>query len=74
MYSKYPTLEQIENADRIQIARWYRFLPSPGLAALGQKNFVAECNFEAGLMHLINHRFEAMGGMNSELSKAIAWH
>ena len=73
MYEKYPTLEEIENADRIQIARWYRFLPSPGVSAVGQEDFIEVCNFEAGLMHRINFRFAAMGGMNHELSKAIAW-
>ncbi len=72
MYKQqYPTMDQIEEADRIQIARWYRFLPSPGMTAIGKENFLEVCNHEAGLMDRINERFAEFGGMNPELSKTI---
>ena len=29
----FPTLEEVENADKEQLARWYRFLPSGETAA-----------------------------------------
>ena len=70
---KYPTLDEIETADRIQIARWYRYLPSPGVNFLGKDNFNEMCNFQAMLMHRINARFVELGGMTSELSKIISW-
>ena len=69
----YPTMEQIENADRITICRWYRYLPSPGLEAIGedQEKFLKICNRESALMDKINERFEEMGGMTPEISKLI---
>jgi len=74
MYTqKYPTLKEIENADRIQICRWYRYLPSPGMAAVGKPDFIGICNREASLMDRINERFKELGGMTPEISKLIAW-
>ncbi len=70
---KYPTETEINNADRIQIARWYRYLPSPGVAYIGDESFIDHCHNEARLMDRINSRFEQLGGMTSELSKTIAW-
>ena len=70
---KYPTLNEIETADRITIARWYRYLPSPGVNHLGEDNFLDYCNYETSLMNRINERFEEYGGMNSEISKIIRW-
>ena len=72
MYN-YPTLEEINKADRIQIARWYRFLPMPGANHLGSDDFLEKCHEETYLMFKINDRFEALGGMTPELSKAISW-
>jgi len=68
---KYPNIKEIENADRVTIARWYRSLPSPGTNALGDDNFLEVCNYEAGLMDYINKRFMDMGGMTPEISKII---
>ena len=67
----YPTLTEIETADRIQIARWYRFLPSPGANHLSHKHFLDQCHREASLMDRINERFEELGGMTHEISKII---
>ena len=55
----FPTLEEVEKADREQLARWYRFLPS-GETASEQK-----------IMKRIAERFEKLGGMTAELSKKI---
>jgi len=68
---KYPTLEEIENADRVTIARWYRSLPFPGANHLGEDNFEDVCLKEAKLMEKINERFESMGGMTPEISKIV---
>lgn len=71
---KYPTVEEIENADRITISRWYRYLPSPGVNYIGESDFIIHCHEEAGLMDRINERFDAFGGMTSEISKIIGWN
>ena len=55
----FPTVEEVERADKEQLARWYRFLPS-GETAADQK-----------IMKLIAERFEKLGGMTAKLSKKI---
>ena len=55
----FPTLQEVEKADKEQLARWYRFLPS-GENAADQK-----------IMKRIAARFEKLGGMTAELSKKI---
>lgn len=55
----FPTLEEVEKADKEQLAYWYRFLPS-GETVADQK-----------IMKRIAQRFEELGGMTAELSKKI---
>ena len=55
----FPTIEEVERADKEQLARWYRFLPS-GETAADQK-----------IMKRIAKRFEKLGGMTAELSEKI---
>jgi hypothetical protein len=55
----FPTIEAVEKADKEQLARWYRFLPS-GDTAADQK-----------IMGRIAERFDKLGGMTRELSKKI---
>jgi len=55
----FPTLQEVEKADKVQLARSYRFLPS-GETAVSQK-----------IMKRIAERFEKLGGMTAELSKKI---
>ena len=55
----FPTVEEVEKANKEQLARWYRFLPS-GETAADQK-----------IMKRIAERFEKLGGMTAELSKKI---
>jgi hypothetical protein len=55
----FATVEEVEKADKEQLARWYRFLPS-GETAADQK-----------IMKRIAERFEKLGGMTVELSKKI---
>lgn len=78
---KYPTRAEVEAADRLQLARWWRFLPSPGENALpyrhyGQKSeadFDAAMDAEVAIMDRIARRFNEYGGMSPEISKAIGW-
>jgi hypothetical protein len=55
----FPTLEDVEKADKEQLARWYRLLPS-GESAADKK-----------IMKRIAKRFERLGGMTTALSKKI---
>ena len=55
----FPTLQEVEKADKEQLARWYRFVAS-GETAADQK-----------IMKRIAERFEKLGGMTTELSKKI---
>ncbi len=55
----FPTIQEVEKADKEQLARWYRFLPS-GETAADQK-----------IMTQIAERFDKLGGMTAELSKKI---
>ena len=55
----FPTSEEVERADREQLARWYRFLPS------------GETKADQKIMKRIAERFEKLGGMTPELNKKI---
>jgi hypothetical protein len=55
----FPTIKEVERANKEQLARWYRFLPS-GETAADQK-----------IMKRVAERFEKLGGMTAELSKRI---
>jgi hypothetical protein len=55
----FPTIEEVERADKEQLARWYRFLPS-GEATADQK-----------IMKRIADRFQKLAGMTAELIKKI---
>ena len=69
----YPSLEEVKNADKIKLAIWTRFLPSPGSIAIGKINFEVILNKECEIINLIHQRFSELGGMNSEISKQIGW-
>jgi hypothetical protein len=56
----FPTMVEVENADKEQLARWYRFLPASGEAAEQPK-----------VMKRLAERFKELGGMTPELSKKI---
>lgn len=55
----FPTIEEVERANKEQLARWYRFLPSGEAAA------------DLKIMKRIAERFEKLGGMTAELSRRI---
>lgn len=69
----YPTMTQVEEADYIQLAKWYRFLPSPGHASCSRETFVVDLEEEKKILDRIIDRFNEMGGMTPELSKLIGW-
>ena len=72
---RYPTMEEVEKADRLQLDRWYRFLRSPGACAIGQGSelFERTMNEQKEILDRIMVRFNELGGMNPEISKCIGW-
>jgi len=70
---EYPTMEEVEAADHLQICKWYRFLPSPGTIALGRAPEVHKTMVkkERLIMDAISNRFLQGGGMSPEISKKI---
>jgi len=70
---KYPTPEEVEGADRVQLARWSRYLNSPGAAAIGTLEFNERLEEEGKILERILERFEEAGGMTPEISKEIGW-
>jgi len=57
----FPSLSEVDQADRVQICRWYRFLPS-GMTEEEQK-----------IQDRIYERFRELGGFTPEISKLIGW-
>jgi hypothetical protein len=57
----FPTMEQVEMADREQLARWYRFLPS------------RDTHEQKKIRDRLAERFKKMGGMKPELSRKIGF-
>jgi hypothetical protein len=55
----FPTIEEVEKADKEQLARWYRFLPS------------GETRADQKIMRRIADRFDKLGGMTPELNRKI---
>lgn len=72
---KYPTLNEVESADRAQICRWLRFLLSPGMSTMGspQALFEVTTRAEARVMERIMVRSKDLGGMTPAISKEIVW-
>lgn len=58
---KYPTLEEVEKADRLQICKWHRFLP------------LARDDNELKITNRVFERFKELGGMTPQISKLIGW-
>lgn len=65
---KYPTVEEVQKATHMELCRWYRFLPSPGMSAPKYSEQ------EAKVMLLIADRLEGFGGFTPEISKALGWN
>ena len=57
----FPTMEQVEKANREQLARWYRFLPS-GYTRDQQK-----------VLDKVAARFKKLGGMTPAIEKKIGF-
>ena len=69
VHSKYPTMEEVEKAEKHRLAFWYRFLSSPGSLYIGENNFEEMLKEEHKILLRIIERFNALGGFTPELSK-----
>jgi len=54
-------MEQVDKADREQLARWYRFLPS------------GDTHEQRNIQHRLAERFQKLGGMTAELNRKIGF-
>jgi len=54
----FPTMEQVEKANKIKLARWYRFA-------------IATTSEQLKILRRVARRFRQMGGMTPQLSKKI---
>ena len=57
---KYPTMDEVEEADRVQLLQWTRLLPSPDDA-------------HRPILNRILVRQQAIGGITPEISKQVGW-
>lgn len=57
----FPTMEEAESANREQLCRWQRFLPS------------ATTEEQTAVQDRIWQRFKEIGGFTPELSKKVGW-
>jgi hypothetical protein len=69
----YPTLEEVESADRYAICKWWRFLKSPGERAIGRPEFEEVLQKEKVVMDRIAERYKELGGMTPAISKSLGW-
>jgi len=71
----YPTIDEVNSADRLQLGRWVRFVPSPGLGVVGKnmKEYRIVADAEKIVLDRILARFDELGGWDSLLSKEIGW-
>lgn len=58
---KYPTIEEVDNAARGQLAIWYRYLP------------IGRNEQELEIVKIITKRLNESGGWTPELSKRVGW-
>ena len=57
----YPTISEVDGSTIDQLARWYRFLPSPMNP------------LQVEIMDKITNVFHDLGGFTPELSKRTGW-
>jgi len=58
---KRPTIEEVDNASREQLAIWYRYLP------------IGKNEQELEIVNRVCERFNESGGWTPELSKRVGW-
>lgn len=78
----YPTLDEVNAADHMQICRWYRFCGSPASAIINRPGKWTETRQvqadeatarEVPIMNRIAERLKEFGGFTPKISKALGW-
>jgi len=70
----YPSLDRVEKASLYELCSWQRFLPSPGMSAIGAPaEFEAKLQQEAEVMRRIVERVKALGGFTPAISKSLGF-
>jgi hypothetical protein len=69
----FPTLKEVESAHRLQLGRWMRFLPSPGMDWINNEDFKEMMKYEVAVLLRVIERFDDFGGWDLKLSKEIGW-
>ena len=59
MYVPYPTMDEVNAADRYAVCRWWRFLKSP------------DTSEQVAIMDRIAFRYKELGGFTPEISKDL---
>lgn len=57
----WPSIEEVEQADREQVCRWWRFLPC------------ARTEKERKVIEAVSYAYDWHGGITPEISKKIGW-
>jgi hypothetical protein len=57
----FPPMEEVEKADKEQLAKWFRFLPS------------GNTKEQQRVQDRIGERFKQLGGMTPELSRKVGF-
>lgn len=68
---RYPSPQEIEKAELLQLARWSRFLPEPGSEHVGSPDHWEMSDFEDRLRQHINKRLYELGGITSEIEHKL---
>ena len=71
----YPTIEEVNNASRIQICTWYRHLQTPGdnLTYSDTEEYKNKVSDQRHVMDLICVKFKEVDGFTPEISKSVGW-
>jgi hypothetical protein len=68
---RYPSLQEIEKAELLQLARWSRFLPEPGSNHVGSPDHWEMSDLEDRIRQEINKRLYKLGGITVEIEHML---
>ncbi len=69
---EYPTVEEVNEADREQLARWFRKLQPPASGfSYKDENYIEKYTLRVDTLLLIIERFNELGGMSDEIYEKL---
>lgn len=69
----YPTMKAVDKATHLELCRWYRFLPGPGMSAVGKPDFEETLTREKKILDKIVDRVVNEKAMTPKISKDLGW-